>query len=68
MAAFVKGDVVEVTSDTPELEKKYFGGPEGRWTIIRIFKTEDGPYATITRVGQPKQRRNVPTRELRRLA
>ena len=67
MTAFVKGDVVQVTTDTPELVERFFGGLERRWTVGRIFKTEDGLHAMLTRVGQPKQRRNVPTASLRRL-
>ena len=67
MSAFLEGDLVEVTDDTPEVEERYFGGTGARWRITSLWNTNcEGLMANLSRMGYSTLRRSVQTSRLRR--
>jgi len=63
-----RGEKVVVTTDTPELEEKYFGGVDAVWIVTSTWDTNtEGVRANLTRVGQPTQRRSKAVADLRRV-
>ncbi len=61
------GDIVEVVGDDPEAVKRYFPETRNRWKVSSVLGPRGAMVACLRGMEDPKQRRNVPLSDCRRL-